>query len=34
LRLLEFELDGQPCDAAAFRARYGTAAVPLDSAQQ
>jgi methionyl-tRNA formyltransferase len=31
LRLLEFELDGQRCDAAAFRARYGTTAVPLGS---
>ena len=31
VRLLEFELDGQRCDAAAFRARYGTTAVPLGS---
>jgi methionyl-tRNA formyltransferase len=31
LRLLEFELDGQPCDAAAFHARYGTAALPLEN---
>ena len=34
LRLLEFELDGRACDAAAFRARYGTAALPLSNGQQ
>jgi methionyl-tRNA formyltransferase len=33
VRLLEFELDGQRCEAAAFRARYGTTAVPLGSAR-
>jgi methionyl-tRNA formyltransferase len=33
LRLLEFELDGQVRDAAAFRARFGAAALPLASGQ-
>ena len=32
LRLLEFELDGRACDAAGFRARYGTAALPTRAA--
>ena len=31
LRLLEFELDGRPCDAAGFHARFGTAALPLEN---
>lgn len=31
LRLLEFELDGVPCDAVAFRARFGDAALPLEN---
>ena len=34
LRLLEFELDGRACDAADFRARYGSAALPLSNGQQ
>jgi methionyl-tRNA formyltransferase len=34
LRLLEFELDGQVRDAAAFLARFGAAALPLASGQQ
>jgi methionyl-tRNA formyltransferase len=29
LRLLEFELEGQVCDAMAFRARFGDAVLPL-----
>lgn len=31
VRLLEFELDGRPCDAAGFHARFGPAALPLDN---
>jgi len=34
LRLLEFELDGQVRDAAAFRARFGTAALTLGDGRQ
>jgi methionyl-tRNA formyltransferase len=31
LRLLDFELDGQPCDAAGFHARHGSTALPLEN---
>ena len=31
VRLLEFELDGQPCDGARFHARYGSAALRLEN---
>jgi methionyl-tRNA formyltransferase len=34
LRLLEFELDGQPCDAPGFHARYGMRALPLAGGEQ
>jgi len=34
LRLLEFELDGQVRDAASFRARFGTTALPLADGQR
>jgi methionyl-tRNA formyltransferase len=34
LRLLEFELDGQVRDAAAFQARFGTTALPLADGQR
>jgi methionyl-tRNA formyltransferase len=34
LRLLEFELDGQVRDAAAFQARFGTAALTLGAGRQ
>jgi methionyl-tRNA formyltransferase len=34
LRLLEFELDGQVRDAAAFRARFGEMALPLTNGQR
>jgi methionyl-tRNA formyltransferase len=34
LRLLEFELDGQVRDAAAFRARFGTRELPLTNGQR
>ena len=34
LRLLEFELDGQVRDAAAFRARFGDKALPLTNGQR